>query len=268
MADAEMGELDLVQTTLHGDHTAVLTITRPEALNALNKEVILQLGLALQDLERDGIRHVVLTGAGEKSFVAGADIAAMARMERAEATQFARRGQRVLHLLTLYPGVTIAAVNGYALGGGMEVAMACDLILAAPSAVFGQPEVGLGVIPGFGGTQRLRRRVGPQRARELILTGRSVKADEAVRIGLALRVVPEEEGTVLEAALSLCESIGKKGPRAVQRAKQACALAEELDLEVGLQEEATLFGACFDTADQKEGMAAFLEKRKADFSGR
>jgi len=262
-----MSDTDLIQVTDHGAHTRVFTINRPDALNALNLQVISQLRAALSAAEQDGVRHVVVTGAGTKAFVAGADIGAMAEMNRGTATQFARHGQRVLHLLTLYPGVTIAAVNGYALGGGMELAMACDLILAAPGAVFGQPEVNLGVIPGFGGTQRLRRRVGPQRARELILTGRNVKAPEAVDIGLALRVVPEEEGTVLEAALALCERLNRKGPQALLRAKQACALAEELDLEVGLQEEAGLFGACFDTADQTEGMAAFLEKRKPAFRG-
>ena len=259
---------EFLQVLDHGGHSRILTIDRPDALNALNQAIIRELHAELIRAEQDGIRHVVVTGAGAKAFVAGADIAAMAGMDRAEATQFARRGQRVLHLLSLYPGVTIAAVNGYALGGGMELAMACDLILAAPNAVFGQPEVNLGVIPGFGGTQRLRRRVGPQRARELILTGRNVKADEAVRIGLALRVVGEDEGSVLDAALKVCDGIGRKGPQAVRWAKQACALAEELDLEVGLQEEATFFGACFETADQDEGMSAFLEKRKPVFSGR
>ena len=177
--DAEMSEENCVRLSLHGDHTAVVTIDRPTALNALNLKVIEELEQILHGLEQDGVRHVILTGAGEKAFVAGADIAAMQNMTRAEATGFARRGQRALHLLTLYPGVTIAAVNGYTLGGGMELAMSCDLILAGPGALFGQPEVGLGVIPGFGGTQRLRRRVGPQRARELILTGRLVKAAEA-----------------------------------------------------------------------------------------
>jgi enoyl-CoA hydratase len=263
-----MTTTDLIQVADHGDHTRVFTLNRPDALNALNLALINQLRGALDAAEAAGVRHIVLTGAGTTAFVAGADIAAMSDMDRGAATQFARRGQRVLHLLTLYPGVTIAAVNGYALGGGMELAMACDLILAGPAAIFGQPEVNLGVIPGFGGTQRLRRRVGPQRARELILTGRNVKAAEAVSLGLALRVVPEDEGTVLDAALALCERLARKGPQSVLRAKQACALAEELDLEIGLQEEAELFGACFDTEDQSEGMAAFLEKRKPAFVGR
>jgi len=256
-----------VEVTDHGGHTRVLTINRPDALNALNHDVIRALHAALQQAEAAGVQHLVVTGAGTKAFVAGADIAAMSKMDRAEATQFARWGQRVLHLLTLYPGVTIAAVNGYALGGGMELAMGCDLILAAPNAVFGQPEVNLGVIPGFGGTQRLRRRVGPQRARELILTGRNVKAEEAVTLGLALRVVSLDEGSVLDGALKLCDTLGRKGPQAVRWAKKACALAEELDLEVGLQEEAAFFGACFETVDQTEGMAAFLEKRKPVFVG-
>ena len=251
-----------------GGATRLLTINRPKALNALNLGVITELREQIQKAEGDGVRQLIVTGSGPKSFVAGADISAMADMDRATATHFARMGQRVLHMLTLYPGVTVAAVNGFCLGGGMELAMACDLIYAAPNALFGQPEVNLGVIPGFGGTQRLRRRVGPQRARELILTGRNVKAVEAVDIGIALRVVPEEEGSVVEAAAAVCKTISQKGPLAVRWAKQACALAEELDLPVGLQEEARLFGACFDTEDQTEGMAAFLEKRRASFAGR
>ena len=167
------------------DTTAIVTINRPRALNALNPEVIEKLAEALAGCQREKIRHVVVTGSGDKAFVAGADISVMKNMRRGEARHFARRGQRVLHLLSRYPGVTIAAVNGFALGGGMELAMACDLIVASSNARFGQPEVGLGVIPGFGGTQRLVRLVGEQRARELILTGRRFKTDEAVRLGLA-----------------------------------------------------------------------------------
>ncbi|MEE2830169.1 MAG: enoyl-CoA hydratase-related protein [Myxococcota bacterium] len=263
-----MGADQPIDLRLVGKSTAVLTIQRPKALNALNTAVLRELKAALDQLEQDGIGQVILTGSGERSFVAGADIAEMHGMDRLEATAFARRGQRILHRLTLYPGVTIAAVNGYALGGGMELAMACDLILASSNALFGQPEVDLGVIPGFGGTQRLRRRVGAQRARELIFTGRRIGAEEAVRLGLALRVVPEDEGSVLDAALALADSIGSKGPTAIVLAKQACALAEELDIEIGLQEEAARFGACFSTEDQTEGMAAFLEKRPAKFASR
>jgi enoyl-CoA hydratase len=248
------------------NQTAVVTINRPDALNALNEEVIHQLGQAIEGIQREGIRHMIVTGAGDKAFVAGADITAMKDMTRADAEVFSRRGQRVLHRLSLFPGVTIAAVDGFALGGGMELALACDLIIAGAKARFGQPEVSLGVIPGFGGTQRLARLVGAQRAREMIFTGRMVRAEEAVRIGLALEVV--EAGTALERALELAETIGSKGPRAVIAAKKAIRLAGVFDIEIGLQEEADLFAACFDSSDQTEGMAAFLEKRTAVFTGR
>jgi len=256
---------DLVTLKPVSETTAVITIDRPKALNAINMGVLTGLHEAIAQARENGVRQLVVTGAGEKAFVAGADIAEMQHLNKDEARQFARLGQRVFHDLTLYPGVTIAAVGGYALGGGMELAMACDLILAGPKARFGQPEVALGVIPGFGGTQRLVRLVGAHRARELILTGRHVKAPEAVTLGIALSVV--DEGTVLDAAVAMAEDIGRQGPLAVRWAKRACALAEELDLEVGLQEEAELFSRCFDTADQREGMLAFLEKRSATFTG-
>jgi enoyl-CoA hydratase len=245
--------------------TVVLTIDRPDALNALNARVLDELSEAIQAAQRDGVRFVVVTGAGRKAFVAGADIAAMQGLDRQAAKGFARRGQRVMERLSSYPGVTVAAVNGFALGGGMELAMACDLILCDENARFGQPEVNLGVIPGFGGTQHLVRLVGAHRARELILTGRQVKADEAVRIGIALKSVPP--GTVLDAALELVQTLAQKGPRALLLAKQAMQVAEALDLDQGMQEEADLFGRCFATRDQKEGMAAFLEKRPAQFRG-
>ena len=261
-----MADEPVVLVDLPKPHTAVLTINRPKALNALNLEVINKLGEALAELAGEGIRHVVITGAGGKAFVAGADIASMRSLTLEEAKNFARRGQRVLHQLTTYPGVTIAAVDGFALGGGMELAMACDLILAGDRSRFGQPEVSLGVIPGFGGTQRLGRLVGAQRARELIFTGRMIKADEAERLGLLLKVVPA--GEALQAALELVGSIAKQGPQAIRLAKQAIALSEELDLSIGLQEEAELFALCFETEDQKEGMGAFLEKRPAEFKGR
>jgi len=257
----------LVRVDRHDDGVlGVVTIDRPEALNALNEAVLRELSAAIRRLVREGARILVITGAGEKAFVAGADIAAMKGLGRSRAADFARRGQRVLEQVAQFPGVSIAAVGGWALGGGMELAMACDLILCDEGARFGQPEVNLGVIPGFGGTQRLVRLVGAQRARELILSGRTVNADEAVRIGLALQALPR--GTVLEAALQLGRTIAGKGPRAVQLAKRAIALAGNLSIELGLQEEADLFALCFDTQDQKEGMAAFLEKRPPRFTGR
>lgn len=248
------------------DHVAVVTIDRPEALNALNAEVIQELNAAIDGITREGIRILIVTGAGPKAFVAGADIAAMKDLGRIEAKAFARRGQRVLHKLSLFPGVTIAAVDGFALGGGMELAMACDLIITGAKSRFGQPEVNLGVIPGFGGTQRLVRLVGAQRARELILTGRMIKADEAVRLGIALESV--EAGEALNRALELAETIASKGPRAIALGKEAIRAAGVLDIEIGLQEEAEMFAACFDTEDQTEGMTAFLEKRAAVFTGK
>lgn len=240
----------------------VLTVNRPEALNALNGAVLDGLDQALDAL--GDAAALVLTGAGPKAFVAGADIAAMRELDHGGAASFARRGQAVLSRLEQLPIPVIAAVNGFALGGGCELAMACDLILAAPNALFGQPEVKLGVIPGFGGTQRLVRRVGEMRAKELIFSARTVKAEEAVALGLALRVADP----VLDAAVALGEEIARMGPVAVRLAKKAIAAASDVPLGEGLHLEAEMFGLCFDTADQKEGMAAFLEKRKAAFTGR
>ncbi len=260
-----MSEEALVLVESHGDAVAIVTINRPKALNALNPAVLTALGEILERLKEDGVRIVIVTGAG-KAFVAGADIKAMRDLDRGGANHLARYGQRILHLLARYPGVTIAAVNGFALGGGMELAMACDLIVAGGRARFGQPEVKLGVIPGFGGTQRLGRLVGAMRARELVFTGRMFGADEAVRIGLALENTGETPA--LDRAKELADTIGSMGPQAVRYAKRACMQAESLGIEVGLQEEAEFFGRCFDTADQTEGMTAFIEKRDPDFQGR
>ena len=246
------------------DHVAVITIDRPKALNALNPATLAALDAAIDQV--GDARAVVITGGGEKAFVAGADISVMAKLSAIEAGQFAAMGQRVFDRLEALPMPVIAAVNGFALGGGCELALACDLVLAAPNAVFGQPEVKLGVIPGFGGTQRLVRRVGTMRARELCFSARNVKADEAVAIGLALRVVTE--GSVRDAALALANQIAAQGPVAVRLAKRAILDGDGADLRVGLAGERTLFALCFATDDQKEGMAAFLEKRAAAFTGR
>ncbi len=256
----------VVTTEFRGEHTAILRIDRPTALNALNPQVIDELNAALERLRDAAVRHIIVTGAGEKAFVAGADIAAMKGLSPFDAAYFARRGQRVLDGLSHYPGVVVAAVGGFALGGGMELAMACDMIIAAENAKFGQPEVNLGVIPGFGGTQRLVRLVGSQRARELIFSGRMIDAAEAKAIGLVLEVVPV--GQAIEAALALVAQIEKKSPVAIRLAKEATRLPEEAGMEDGLQGEAELFGRCFEFADQKEGMAAFLEKRTPTFLGR
>lgn len=249
-------------TLEHRDGIAILTINRPAALNAINAAVLADLAAAVG--QRGDARALVITGAGPKAFVAGADISEMRALDNAGANAFARRGQAVFRSLEELPIPVIAAVNGFALGGGCELALACDLVLAAPNAVFGQPEVKLGVIPGFGGTQRLVRRVGEMRARELTFTGRNVKAEEAVAIGLALRIADP----VLDAAIALANDIVAVGPVAVNLAKKALGVALDVELRAGLTIEAELFGLCFDTEDQKEGMAAFLERRKASFAGK
>jgi enoyl-CoA hydratase len=243
---------------------AILTLNRPRALNALNAALLDALGEALDDLEGDeGLRAVVITGAG-KAFVAGADISQMAEYDPILAETFAERGQRLLNRLAAFPVPIIAAVNGFALGGGCELAMACDIVLAGEYARFGQPEVKLGVIPGFGGTQRLVRRVGLTRALDLCLTGRMVGADEAVTMGLAARKIA---GDVVEGALEVAREIEGNGPVAVRLAKRAIHENCDGDLEAGLAAERTLFALCFATTDQSEGMEAFLEKRSAHFTG-
>ncbi len=255
-----MGEFVLAERR---GQVLLVTINRPKALNALNPAVLLELATVIADV--GDARALVLTGAGDKAFVAGADIAAMADLDALTAYGFAAEGQDVMNALEALPIPTIAAVNGFALGGGCELAMACDLVLAAPNAVFGQPEVKLGVIPGFGGTQRLVRRVGSQRARELCFTGRNVKAEEAVRIGLALAVAT---GPVVDEALALGEAIAANAPVAVQLCKRAILDNDGVALSAALVNEQQLFGLCFATADQKEGMAAFLARRKPEFVGR
>ena len=247
------------------DGIGLITLHRPKALNALNRALVEELDSLLRAQWDAGLSGLVLTGSGDKAFAAGADITEMVAYSAVEAESFARQGQRSLRLLEEFPAPTIAAVNGFALGGGCELAMCCDLILASESAVFGQPEVKLAVIPGFGGTQRLVRRVGRQRALELMMTGRNVRADEAVEMGLALRQV---EGDVVAEALSLARKIARNGPVAVRLVKRAVHETDRLDIEAGLAAEATLFGLCFSTEDQTEGMAAFVEKRRASFQGR
>jgi len=248
------------------DGIGLLTLNRPEALNALNSALIADLH-ALLDAESDAdLRALVITGSGDRAFAAGADITEMAGMTAAEAGEFSATGQRALLRLETLSYPTIAAVKGFALGGGCELAMACDLILATPTAVLGQPEVKLGVIPGFGGTQRMARRVGRQRALELMLTGRNVKAPEAAAMGLVLRVVEDED--VVEAALALGARIAKNGPAAVALVKRCVQESEGRDADAGNAIERAMFALCFATDDQAEGMAAFLEKRPADFTGR
>ncbi len=244
----------------------LVTIDRPRARNALNRATLAELGAAFSALEAaPHLRAVVLTGAGDKAFVAGADIAEMSAFSAMEAVDFAAMGQAVLSAIENHPLPVIAAVHGFALGGGCELAMACDITLASSSARFGQPEVKLGVIPGFGGTQRLVRRVGSMRARELIFTGRVIDAEEALRIGLVHSVVADD---VVGASLAMASSIAEMGPVAVRLAKRAVLDTDGLDLRSGLLAERNLFGLCFATEDQKEGMAAFLGKRGPTFAGR
>lgn len=248
------------------DGIATITLNRPKALNALNQSLVQELGEVLDEVRaRPEARAVILTGAGSKAFAAGADISEMRDLDAAEATAFAELGQAVFSRLESFHLPVIAAVNGFALGGGCELAMACDIILASSNAVFGQPEVRLGVIPGFGGTQRLTRLVGRQRAREITFTGRRVKAEEALKIGLVAEVV---EGDVVEAARELAGRIATNGPRAVSLAKRAINTGADLDMSSALAHEAQLFGLCFATRDQKEGMSAFLEKRAPTFEGK
>jgi len=261
-----MTEYDNVTVEQHGT-TAVITINRPKALNALNSATLDDLAEALMEASTfDDLRALIITGAGAKAFVAGADISEMSGMTCIEAEDFALQGQEVFNGIENFPTPVIAAVNGFALGGGTELAMACDLILCSSNAVFGQPEVKLGVIPGFGGTQRLARLVGAMRAREIIFTGRNVPAAEAVQIGLALKVLPEGD-SVLDAALALAGKIARVGPVAVRLAKRAINENADAALPTALAAERTLFAMCMSTEDQTEGMDAFLNKRKADFRG-
>jgi enoyl-CoA hydratase len=246
---------------------SLITLNRPDKLNALNEELLVELRDALLDLDHDyGIRALILTGAGDRAFAAGADIGAMATKTAAEARRFAELGHVVGTRLEQAHFPVIAAVNGFALGGGCELALACDFIYASDKAKLGQPEVNLGVIPGFGGTQRLARRVGVGRARELVYTGDVVGAEEALRIGLVNRVVPHTE--LLAAARATAEKIAKKGPLAVAQAKRALLRGADVTLATANELEVQAFSALFGTHDQKEGMAAFLEKREARFKGK
>lgn len=243
---------------------ALLTINRPP-VNALNQALLHEVFGAVGMVSRmQGVRALVVTGEG-KAFVAGADIAEMQNMSVSEATNFSAMGQAVFSSLEALSIPVIAAVNGFALGGGCELAMSCDIILAGPKAVFGQPEVKLGVIPGFGGTQRLSRLVGMQRSKELQFTGRNVKAAEAVEIGLALAV---SEGDVVADAIALGNQMAANGPYAVSLVKRAVNETEGAPPSSGYAQERNLFGMCFASADQKEGMAAFLGKRAAQFEGK
>ena len=245
--------------------TAVLTVDRPKALNALNSATLREMEEALSLLEeRKDLRTVIVTGGGEKSFVAGADISEMVNASAPEGREMALLAKRCFERLEQMPVVTIAAVNGYALGGGCELAMACDIRVAAENAIFGQPECGLGILPGFGGTQRLARLVGRGRAKELIFTCDKIDAQEAYRIGLANKVVPAEE--LMDTCQKMAKKILSKASYAISLAKSVINAGMDMDLTNGLKMEADAFGFTFSTHDKKEGMTAFLEKRSADLT--
>lgn len=244
---------------------ATIALNRPKALNAINSTVLRELDAELDRLERTAVRVIIVTGTGEKAFAAGADIAEMRGLTAAQAHAFSALGHRVFTRLGETRAVTIAAVNGFALGGGLELAMGCDLIYASENARLGQPEVNLALIPGFSGTQRLARRVGVQRALELLLTADPIDAARAKAYGLVLDVLPQAE--LREHVRKVAEKIASKGPLAVARAKQLVHQGANLDLATANQLEAQSFGLLFDTKDAAEGLAAFLEKRAPAFRG-
>ncbi len=250
------------------DGVRTVTVDRPEKLNALNTEVLAALEAAFAQAQTEsGLRCLIVTGAGEKSFIAGADIGELAKLSPVEGREHARRGQEVLDRLERLPVPTIAAINGYAYGGGLELAMACSLRVASENAKMGLPETSLGILPGYGGTQRLARLIGVARAMELVLTAeKGVTAAEAHRLGLVNRVVPA--GQALSGAKDLARRIAANGPAACRYAMEAIRRGMEMPTAEGLVLEATLFGLCAATEDMKEGMAAFLEKRPARFTGR
>ncbi|SDB45420.1 enoyl-CoA hydratase-related protein [Butyrivibrio sp. INlla16] len=241
------------------DKIAVLTINRPEALNALNSQVLDDLSAALDSIDVNTVRALVLTGAGEKSFVAGADIGEMSTLTKAEGEAFGKKGNDVFRKLETFPIPTIAAVNGFALGGGCEISMSCDIRICSDNAMFGQPEVGLGITPGFGGTQRLARLIGAGMAKQLIYTARNIKADEAYRIGLVNAVYAQEE--LLPAAEKMANTIAAQAPIAVRACKKAINDGLQLDIDKAIELEEKIFGDCFETEDQREGMANFLRKK-------
>jgi len=243
-------------------NVTTLTINRPKALNSLNPDTLQELSTAFTSLNADkNVKVVILTGAGEKAFVAGGDISSMQPLNPLQARATAKQAQALFNLIEYSPKIVIAAVNGYALGGGCELSMACDIRLAADNAKLGQPEINLGIIPGWAGTQRLPRLVGKGKAKEMMLTGDMVSAEEAEKIGLVNRVVAAE--SLMETALEMAQKIAAKPQVPVSLIKEAVDNGLEMPVDKAIDYEAELFGLCFATKDQKEGMAAFLEKRQA-----
>lgn len=242
------------------DLIGIITIDREKALNALNSQVLDDLEAVVDAVDYDTVRCLIITGAGSKSFVAGADIAEMADDNKAEGRAFAEHGNKLFRKIETLPIPVIAAINGFALGGGCELSMACDIRLAADNAVFGQPETGLGITPGFGGTQRLMRRIPVGMAKEMIYACNNIKAEDALKWGLVNAVYPQEE--LMPAAEKLAGKIAKNAPIAVRMSKAAMNEGIEVDMDQAIGIECDRFSECFETADQKEGMTAFLEKRK------
>ena len=240
---------------------AILTINRPKALNALNSQVLDELDRVLDDIDTDKIRALILTGAGEKSFVAGADIAEMSTLTKEQGQAFSKKGNDVFRKIETFEIPVIAAINGFALGGGCEISMSCDIRICSDNAIFGQPEVGLGITPGFGGTQRLARLVGPGMAKQMIFTGQNIKAEEALRIGLVNAVYPQNE--LLNEARKLALAIAKNGAHAVKNSKKAINDGLQLDIDKALKIEEKLFGDCFQSSEQVDRMKKFLEKSKS-----
>ena len=238
----------------------IVTINREKALNALNSTVLEELDATFDSINLDEVRCVILTGAGQKSFVAGADIGEMSSLTKAEGEAFGKKGNDVFLKIENFPVPVICAINGFALGGGCEIAMSCDIRICSDNAVFGQPEVGLGITPGFGGTQRLARLVGPGMAKQMIYTARNIKADEAFRIGLVNAIYTQEE--LLPAAEKMAAGIAKNAPIAVRNCKKAINEGLDLAMDKAVELEEKLFGDCFETEDQKYGMAFFLDKNK------
>lgn len=245
---------------------ATISFNRPKALNALNTALLEEFSQALDEIAADeNIRVLVLTGAGDKSFVAGADINELAACNSLTAKNFIRKGHNTLAKLQELPIAVIAAVNGFALGGGTEIAIACDFIYASENAKFGQPEINLGLIPGFGGTQRLPRLIGMNMAKELVFTGKMISAAEAGKIGLANKVVPQDQ--LMEEVMKTAREIASKGKVSLRAAKQAINFGMNADLSTGIHIEIDAFSLCYDSSDAQEGTSAFLEKRKAEFKG-
>lgn len=241
---------------------AVVTINRPEALNALNSAVLEELAATFAAVDLETVRAIILTGAGQKSFVAGADIGEMSTLTPEEGEAFGKKGNDVFRMIETFPVPVIAAVNGFALGGGNELAMSCDIRICSENAMFGQPEVGLGITPGFGGTQRLARIINPGKAKELIYTASNIKAPEALAIGLVNAVYTIDE--LIPAAEKMAAKIARNAPIAVRACKKAINDGLQTDMDSALIIEEKLFGSCFKTEDQIEGMKAFLEKRKVE----